>query len=247
MYVNPERAHHSMRPQTFTNISRLPSTPKRGSMPTHRKVKNIAYIIHSKYRHGQFMLYAIFIKAFLVFVINFQNSTEFRASKRTIKHVLQGKEDRNTVTTRLNHDDLQNVFENEYLSSRLFHQSSVIVDWVPYRPIKSNLTSIFTQTTSVIGSNLSDIDKAFLTFGNHFITVDGLMFVIDIYGNQWDLIYNHILQHMQNCEDDNVSIRLFYDKNLTDNIVNIVKDLSLSGEDTKYDRQVFVKRVLKEK
>jgi hypothetical protein len=42
--------------------------------------------------------------------------------------VLQGKEDSNTVTKRLNHDDLQNVFENEDLSSRLFHQSSVIVD-----------------------------------------------------------------------------------------------------------------------
>lgn len=180
-------------------------------------------------------------------MVNFQNYAEFRASKRTIKDVLQGKEDSNTVTKRLNHDDLQNVFENEDLSSRLFHQSSVIVDWVPYRPIKSNLPSIFTQTTSVIGSNLGDIDKAFLTFGNHFRTVDGLMFEIDIYGNQWDLIYSHILQHMQNCEDDNVLIRLFYDKNVTDNIVSIVKDLSLSGEDTKYERQVFVKRVLREK
>lgn len=84
-------------------------------------------------------------------MVNFQNYAEFRASKRTIKDVLQGKEDSNTVTKRLNHDDLQNVFENEDLSSRLFHQSSVIVDWVPYRPIKSNLPSIFTQTTSVIG------------------------------------------------------------------------------------------------
>jgi hypothetical protein len=164
-----------------------------------------------------------------------------------IKDVLQGKEDSNTVTKRLNHDDLQNVFENEDLSSRLFHQSSVIVDWVPYRPIKSNIPSIFTQTTSVIGSNLGDIDKAFLTFGNHFRTVDGLMFEIDIYGNQWDLIYSHILQHMQNCEDDNVLIRLFYAKNVTDNIVSIVKDVSLSGEDTQYERQVFVKRVLREK
>jgi hypothetical protein len=68
-----------------------------------------------------------------------------------------------------------------------------------------------------------------------------------LYVCQWDLIYSHILQHMQNCEDDNVLIRLFYDKNVTDNIVSIVKDLSLSGEDTKYERQVFVKRVLREK
>jgi hypothetical protein len=74
MYVNPERAPpctrwRSMRPQTFTNISRLPSTPKPGSMPAHRKVKNITYIINSKYRHENLCLYIIFIKPFLVFVV----------------------------------------------------------------------------------------------------------------------------------------------------------------------------------
>jgi hypothetical protein len=60
MYVNPEMAPpctrwRPMRPQTFTNISRLPSTPKPGYMPAHRKVKNITYMINSKYRHGKFM------------------------------------------------------------------------------------------------------------------------------------------------------------------------------------------------
>lgn len=237
----------SMWPQTFTNISILPSTPKPGSMPAHRNVKILHILLIQNIDTENVCLYVIFIKPFLVFVVNFQNNSEFRASRRAIKDVLRGKEDSNTVTKRLNHDDLQNVFENEDLSSSLFHQSSVIVDWVPYRPIKSNIPSIFTQTTSVIGSNLCDIDKAFLTFGNHFRIVDGLMFKIDIYGNQCGLIYSHILQHIQNCEDDNVLIQLFYDKNVTDSIVSVVKDLSLSGEDIKYNRLVFVKRVLREK
>lgn len=94
----------------------------------------------------------------------------------------------------INVEQLGDIFENQVISCQLFPEGRVVVDTVPYRPMKSNADLITTERTTVLLSG-EGTSQILLTFGNYFHAHLGLVYNIDMYGCT-DKIDEHLLQHL---------------------------------------------------
>ncbi|CAC5366296.1 unnamed protein product [Mytilus coruscus] len=94
----------------------------------------------------------------------------------------------------LDRQKLEVLLTSPHTSASLFPECRVVIDLVPYRPIKPNVAYMIQTTTSVIGSNLDDANSALISFGDYSEVYRGLLYYIDIYGN----VMKNIEAHIQN-------------------------------------------------
>ncbi|XP_052076818.1 histidine N-acetyltransferase-like [Mytilus californianus] len=118
--------------------------------------------------------------------------------------------------------ELGDILTNQQVSCHLFPESRVIVDWVPYRLIKSNAFLIKTIRTTVIGSNLENGTRI-LTFGNYFNTTAGLVCNIEVYGCIGETLAEHLYLHLRELISHEISgkviIRCFYRQETKSNFI----------------------------
>lgn len=143
--------------------------------------------------------------------ISFQNIFVYKSKKSDIIYtgINQGTTQENENVTKgkrgftkqLNNADLENMISHDELRQRLFPDERLVVDWVPFRPIISNVSQILTDRCRCIGTNVdieetnnnTDADrKPLLTFGNFANCTNGLLYRLDIYGDGYCHIEDHI-------------------------------------------------------
>ena len=110
------------------------------------------------------------------------------------------------------------LLESDEMCMHMFGKERPVIDWVPYRPIKSNVEYMMQETTPVIGSSLDSVDKSLLTFSQNFQILIGTMYFIEVYGNI-DELTSHLLSHLHqalNTKTENIIVRMFHDKDIKD-------------------------------
>ncbi|VDI46700.1 Hypothetical predicted protein [Mytilus galloprovincialis] len=122
----------------------------------------------------------------------------------------------------IDESELANILTNQQVCCHLFPEGRVIVDWVPYRLIKSNASLIKTIRTTVIGSNLKN-DTRILTFANYFNALAGLICNIEVYGRVGETLAEHIYLHLRELISKvitgKVIIRCFFQQETNSNFI----------------------------
>lgn len=122
----------------------------------------------------------------------------------------------------IDESELADILTNQQLCCHLFPEGRVIVDWVPYRLIKSNASLIKTIRTTVIGSNLKN-DTRILTFANYFNALAGLVCNIEVYGRVGETLAEHIYLQLRELISKvmtgNVIIRCFFQQETNSNFI----------------------------
>lgn len=132
---------------------------------------------------------------------------------------------------------LEDLLTLSQTSACLFQGCRLVIDLVPYRPIKTNVTYMIQTTTSVIGSNLDDANSALVSFGNYSEVYRGLLYYIDTYGNVMANIEAHIQYHMEQIKNiqsksDNIVIQIYCEKHAnTDLVVNTMRKFGFGLEE----------------
>lgn len=132
---------------------------------------------------------------------------------------------------------LEDLLTLSQTSACLFQGCRLVIDLVPYRPIKTNVTYMIQTTTSVIGSNLDDANSALVSFGNYSEVYRGLLYYIDVYGNVMANIEAHIQYHMEQIKNiqsksDNIVIQIYCEKHAnTDLVVNTMRKFGFGLEE----------------
>lgn len=120
------------------------------------------------------------------------------------------------------------LFDSMSVSNDIFG-TRLVLQGVPFRPIKSNVRFIMQETTSVIGSNMDDINRLLITFGNQYETFVGTVVFIDIYGNVSDDLRNHIQFYLKRVtetgQSSKIIIKLCFDENVKVCIEDIMKNV----------------------
>lgn len=92
----------------------------------------------------------------------------------------------------LNSTELGHLLDDKTLGKVLFPEGKIIVDWVPYRPMKSNADLMMTERTMAVFSRM---DSPLLTIGNYYIAPAGFIYNMDIFGNVCN-IQEHFYRHL---------------------------------------------------
>ena len=120
---------------------------------------------------------------------------------------------------------LSKIFDRKDWTERIFGKR-IVVSWVPCRPIKSNIAYIFQETTSVIGSNLHDVDRLLITFELQYDAAAGIVVSIDVYGNVTENLQTHIEQHIKHAvkpeNHRNIIVQIFHDLDLNIDVIGKV-------------------------
>lgn len=113
----------------------------------------------------------------------------------------------------INAEELAELLSSPKLRQQYFPEGRIIVDWVPYRPMKSNASLIKTDRTSIVASQLYESERGVLTFVNHFVAAFGLIFNLDVYGFIDSTLKDHLILHCNEplsvANPENVLIRCF--------------------------------------
>lgn len=131
----------------------------------------------------------------------------------------------------IDESELGDILTNQQVCCHLFPEGRVIVDWVPYRLIKSNASLIKTIRTTVIGSNLKNGTRI-LTFANYFNTLAGLVCNIEVYGYIGETLAEHLYLHLRELISKVISgkviIRCFFRQETNSNLItNLMKRFGL--------------------
>ncbi|CAC5378051.1 unnamed protein product [Mytilus coruscus] len=151
--------------------------------------------------------------------------TEFYINRRNL---FTSKEKFSINTTSkiklLDRQQLEVLLTLPHTSASLFPECRVVIDLVPYRPIKPSVAYMIQTTKSVIGSNLDDANSSLISFGNYSEVYQGLLYYIDLYGNVMKNIEAHIQYHMERIkniesESDNFVIQIYCEKHANIDLV----------------------------
>jgi hypothetical protein len=113
----------------------------------------------------------------------------------------------------INDKELAELLSVPNLCHQYFPEGRIIVDWVPYKPMKSNASLIKTDRTSIVASELYESERGLLTFVNHFVAAFGLIFNLDVYGFIDSTLNDHLILHCKEtlslAKSENVLIHCF--------------------------------------
>lgn len=93
---------------------------------------------------------------------------------------------------------LSGIFASTHLTRKLFCDK-VVVNYVPFRPVKANVTYIMQETSCVIGSNLGYVDRLLITFGSLYEASVRTFVCLDIYGNTNENLALHVHCHINHA------------------------------------------------
>ncbi|XP_033730098.1 uncharacterized protein LOC117319389 [Pecten maximus] len=103
----------------------------------------------------------------------------------------------------LNKGDLQKLLSSKANTDRLFPQGRIIVDWVPYRLVASNVDHFFNEFCHILGSECKDGDSGSfecITLAVGYIVPNGIRYNVEIYGNfTEETLSLHMAEHLRNC------------------------------------------------
>lgn len=141
-----------------------------------------------------------------------------------------------TTAKSIDEEGLGEILSNQALHRELFPEGRLIVDWVPYRPMKSNANLIKTARTSMVVSDLGNSKKCVLTFGNYFMAAIGLVCNLDVYGHADFILKDHILLQIKHilphAKSKKVIIRCFGPENTNwDFVYSLMKDFGFHEEE----------------
>lgn len=136
-------------------------------------------------------------------------------------------------TKQLNNVDLENIMSDDVMRQRLFPDDRLVVDWVPFRPVISNVSQILTERCRCIGTNVDTTEsnnntgcdnKPLLTFGNSANCKNGLLYRLDIYGDGYCHIEKHLsrtIDHIAELKHYDTILQLFcYEGADKDHVMN---------------------------
>lgn len=95
----------------------------------------------------------------------------------------------------INGEELAELISSPKFCNKYFPEGRIIVDWVPYKPMKSNASLIKTDRSSIVASELYEFERGLLTFVSHYIATFGLVFILDVYGCIDSTLNDHLILH----------------------------------------------------
>lgn len=112
----------------------------------------------------------------------------------------------------LNRDDLKKLLSSKVDTDRLFPHGRIIVDWVPYRLLASNVDHFFNDFCHILGSgdgNSGRIECVSVAIG--CIAPSGIRYDLEIYGNFTEESFlAHVREHLRKCSTfDSETINFF--------------------------------------
>ncbi|XP_069121112.1 probable N-acetyltransferase 16 [Argopecten irradians] len=144
------------------------------------------------------------------------------------------------LTTRiLNKDDLKKLMTSKSDTDRLFPQGRIIVDWVPYRLLASNVDHFFNDFCHIVGSgdwNSDRIECMTVALGSP--VAKGISYIVEMYGTFTEETFSdHIVQHLKKCftlNTEHINFSLHYEtgKHNPDIITKIMHQFNMKKSDT---------------
>lgn len=153
--------------------------------------------------------------------------------------------------------DMSRIFENAHMRTKLFPDNRLVIDWVAYKPMKSNIPYIYTERCSVFGSNVDDVTYSggknpLITFASYVVLDSVIMYNFDIYGSDAEALYYHLIAHLKILKNiklphDILQLELFcYDNITREHCDNSVKRLGFKHFNLFRKRQYCFVKSLKE-
>lgn len=98
----------------------------------------------------------------------------------------------------LNKHALMEMIRKRRYYPKIFQDSRLMIDGVPYSIMESNVPLMLSERTSAVVSFPSSQHDTLLTFGNYFqIQTGGIMCNLDIYGNPGETLASHVSLHVK--------------------------------------------------
>ncbi|XP_033730111.1 histidine N-acetyltransferase-like [Pecten maximus] len=148
----------------------------------------------------------------------------------------------------LNKDDLQKLLVSKADTDRLFPQGRIIVDWVPYRLLASNVDHFFNKFCHILGSESKDGNAGtfeYITLAVSYIVPNGIRYNVEIYGNFTEETFSlHMSEHLRNCstlEYENINFLVHYESGSHDAsmITKTMQQFGMSESNTFHSRTMY--------
>ncbi|OWF39914.1 histidine N-acetyltransferase-like [Mizuhopecten yessoensis] len=124
----------------------------------------------------------------------------FKGSSKLVFDILPPNKD--TTVKQLQRTDLKEILRSKTTCKLLFPKGRLIVDWVPYRLLESNVDHFFNEHCNVFGSGFQTgvHEPQLLTFGVAYVSPAGIRFSLDIYGCISEQSFmRHLTEHLRTC------------------------------------------------
>ncbi|XP_060075967.1 histidine N-acetyltransferase-like [Ylistrum balloti] len=124
----------------------------------------------------------------------------------------------NTIVRILTKEDLKKLLSSKTDTDKLFPQRRIIVDWVPYRLLATNVDHFFNEFCHILGSDLKDgksegLECISLAVG--YSVPNGIRYNVELYGNFTEEILSiHMAEHLGKCSTfgkENINLLLHYE------------------------------------
>ncbi|XP_069121110.1 histidine N-acetyltransferase-like [Argopecten irradians] len=146
------------------------------------------------------------------------------------------------LTTRiLNKDDLKKLMTSKLDTDRLFPQGRIIVDWVPYRLLASNVDHFFNDFCHILGSGDGNSDRIeCMTVAVGYTAPKGIRYIVEMYGTFTEETFSdHIVQHLKRCstlDTEHINFSLHYEtgKHNPDTITKTMHQFNMNKSDTHF-------------
>lgn len=123
-------------------------------------------------------------------------------------------------------EGLHKLLHSQNKCHYIFPENRVFVDHVPYRLMTSNIPFILSHRCIMLGSNLdmeNDPDKWLVTFGNYIVCPAGILYNIDLYGQNMNELYGHLLVHLDRLRimtNTDVQVEIICDQKVEEAVCN---------------------------
>lgn len=146
------------------------------------------------------------------------------------------------MTRRLEKDDISAIFSCTRTCRKLFPENRLVCNWMPFCLLESNIPFIMINSTSIIGS--FNPDCVLMTCETSYKCARGAVCNINIYGNDFEHMDDHLTKHIEQCKEkftnQSIFISVFCVDRAKDTTDELMKKYGLKQNSSPMFRNYYV-------